>query len=107
MNKTRPLHKFWFLLITFWVSELVYKIERRMGTAPDPAKLHKNIAGDLMVEWMQLLIREMPDTYQFMDDRAVVFKAFMYGCNPRRVAEALKKNRRVIPYCLHFSDGLA
>lgn len=103
----RPLHMFWFLLIAFWVSELVYKIERRWGSAPDPARLHKNIAGTMMVEWMQIFIREMPDDYGFMEDRAIVFKAFMYGCNPRRVAQAIQKNRRVIPYCLHFADGLA
>ena len=107
MNEKQTGRRYWLMMIAYGISELCYKYERWRGTAPDPVTLRRNIMGTYMSEWMAVFVRQMPDTYQFMDDRPIVFKAFMYGCNPTRVAEALLAKKRVIPYCLRWRDGIA
>lgn len=108
MNDKRPYVRYLGWLTLFYVSEFCYILERRFGSVPDPTTLHRNIAGTVMSEWMGHLIRAMPDDFQFMDPvtRPAIFKAFMYGCNPLRVASALQQRRNIIPYCLRYNDGI-
>lgn len=106
--KEKQTHlRFWALLLAYCVSELVYKVERAFAQEPEPFYyMRYNTAGDRLCDWLQAFLRDMPWGYDFAEDRSAILKAFRYGCNPMLVAEAVKKRRRIIPYCMHFKDGV-
>lgn len=108
MRDKHTLRRYCLMVVLYFVSEAVYVLERRFGSAPDPQDIQRNIMGVVMVEWMGMLVREMPDDFEFMDQeiRLKLLKAFMYGCNPIRVAEAIKAKKHVVIYCLRYKDGI-
>lgn len=115
MSDKRPYHHYVGLILAFLFSELVYKIEAGLGAPPYPPEQmpRRNASGIRMAEWLSVVIRELNTDrdqrqhYMLTQEKGVLFKAFIYCCNPVRAAEAIKKGKRIVPYCLRYRDGLS